>query len=126
MAVRALSYSALAFSMPLDSVAAHKVREKHPAQFVHRPGMKMARGWSARERRSIMMVADAWRPDLGRWISTPWEKPVRAVFRNHRMSRPAYPASTWANLCLLCLRRRVCHHDWRQEWKQSLSTRPGL
>ena len=37
---------------------------------------------------------------MDRWISTPWEKPVRAVFRDHRMSRPACPASTWANLCL--------------------------
>ena len=46
-----------------------------------------------------MRLADAWRPDLDRWTSTPWEKPVRAVFRDHRMSRPARPASTWANLC---------------------------
>ena len=53
------------------------MRAKRPAPAAHRLGMKMGPRWNVVQSIPTLRLAGVRRPDLDRWVSTPWEKPAR-------------------------------------------------
>src|SRR5918997_1065300 len=101
------------------------MRERCPSRSAHRLGMKMGCGSGAAWFRATMGPADAWRPDLGRWQPTPWERSARTVFRDHRMSRPAPSGQHVGQPLSFVPRCRARHPCGRRGWKRSSNAPPG-